>query len=47
MLMKIVWYNMLYYKLVKDCNFCLYNILWSIMVEIKMFLIKRDYLLMF
>lgn len=25
--MKIVWYNMLYYKLVKDCNFCLYNIL--------------------
>lgn len=27
--MKIAWYNMLYYKLAKECNFCLYNTLWS------------------
>lgn len=25
--MKIAWYNMLYYKLAKDCNFCSYNTL--------------------
>lgn len=40
--MKIAWYNMLYYKLAKDCNFCLYNTLWSTTVETKMLPIKRD-----